>query len=344
MPIFVSRFSPERSLIGSFVAPGARRNETPERAASVTPTSAASSGTSPQGADRIELSRDLSSSVSTETPSARSAPAVSDPSAEDSTKSTPSVRSLTLLDQLRIRANSTIPSQETSVDEPAAVENPVDSPEPAPSVGVENRLGPLAERLRALTDELTASRDLAPPAAEVDSATLDDLATENQAANNTAAEEDLDILISALQDESPSVEVVSEPEVETAPAIDTQAIAAAITQQEDTSVSREAQEQTLRDGLQTIATGLRADAAIESRQNVEATARNAEAAYEVRSRREVQSNQREIQALQGDRRSAQQELRSADQAIRQLQNRNSRIQSESTQTANPGTSLDVLAQ
>jgi hypothetical protein len=339
MPIFVSRFSPERSLIGSFVAPGSRRNETPERTATVQPTSAASSGTTPQGADRVELTR-----VSTETASTRSAPAISDPSAEVSTESTSSsVGSLTLLDQLRLRANSATPTQDSPADQPA-VENPVDSPAPPSSVGVENRLGPLAERLRALTDELAASRTEA-PAAATNPVVVDDLVAENQSANSSAAEESLDSLITALQDEGTAVAVAAEPPVAEEPTIDVQAVAAAIAEhREETVASRDTQDQTLREGLQSIATGLRADAAIESRQNVQETARNAEAASQVRSRREVQSNQREIQALQGDRRSAQQELRNADQSIRQLQSRNNRVQSESTQQANPGTSLDVLAQ
>jgi phage protein D len=211
-------------------------------------------------------------------------------------------------------------------------------------VGVENRLGPLAERLRALTDELAASRTEA-PAAATNPVVVDDLVAENQSANSSAAEESLDSLITALQDEGTAVAVAAEPPVAEEPTIDVQAVAAAIAEhREETVASRDTQDQTLREGLQSIATGLRADAAIESRQNVQETARNAEAASQVRSRREVQSNQREIQALQGDRRSAQQELRNADQSIRQLQSRNNRVQSESTQQANPGTSLDVLAQ
>ncbi|HAA75804.1 TPA: hypothetical protein DCE37_11880 [Candidatus Latescibacteria bacterium] len=349
MPIFVSRFSPERSLIGSFVALGSRRNETPERSATETPTSAASSGTSPQGADLAELARalrspDLTTQVPTQDSSTRSASVtVSDPSAEVSTESTStSIGSLTLLDQLRLRASS--PIQDSPVDEPApAVENPVDSPTPPPSVGVENRLGPLAERLRALTDELTANRSAEAPAIEAPAAdVVSQQATENQSANAAAAEENLDNLIIALQEEGAAEAPAAGADPE--PTIDAEAIATAIAQQEATLVSRDTQEQRLREGLQTIAAGLQADAAIQSRQNVDQTTRNAEAASEVKSRREVQQNQREIQSLQGDRRAAQQDLRSADRAIRQLQSRNIQIQSDSAQTANPGTSLDVLAQ
>ena len=350
MPIFVSRFSPERSLIGSFFASGSRRNETPERAASRTQTSAASSGNSPQGADRVELSRagrsqDLTSQVSTAQSSTRSAPVTVTERSSDAVPGGPSasVGSLTLLDQLRLRRNGALPIQDNSDAQPSeAVENPVDSPTPSASIGVGNRLGPLAERLRVLTEELATNRNEAPPP-QPDSAVLDNVIAENETANAAAAEESLDNLIGALQAEGTTLTGTEGPSV-TEPAIDTQAIAEAITQQSETVVSRETQEQTLRAGLQTIASGLRADAAIETRQNVEATARNAEATSQVRSRREVQQNQRDIQSMQAGRRSAQQEVRNADQAIRQLQSRNARIQTESSQPASPGTSLDLLAQ
>ena len=348
MPIFVSRFSPERSLIGSFFASGSRRNETPERTASRTQTSAASSGNSPQGADRVELTRagrsQFTSQVSTEISSTRSAPVTVSERSTDAVPESPSasIGSLTLLDQLRLRRNGAIPIQDRSDVQPSeAVENPVDSPTPPASVGIGNRLGPLAERLRVLTEELAANRNEA-PAPQPDSAVIDDLIAENESANAAAAEESLDNLIVALQVEGTAL-VGTEGPAAPEPAIDTQAIAEAITLQSETVVSRETQEQTLREGLQTIASGLRADAAIETRQNVAATARNAEAASQVRSRREIQLNQREIQSAQAGRRSAQQEVRKADQAIRQLQSRNSRIQTESSQPAT-GTSLDLLAQ
>jgi hypothetical protein len=195
--------------------------------------------------------------------------------------------------------------------------------------------------LLALTQELASSRPEAPEA-QPDAGVVGDLAAENQLANAAAAEENLDSLIAALQEEGAEEPVAAV--VESEPVMDTEAITEAITQQADTVVSRNTQEQTLRDDLQSIATGLRSDAAIESRQNVEATARNADAASAVRSRREVQKNQRDIQALQADRRSAQQEVRNADQAIRQLQSKNNRAQSETLQPVNPGTSLDVIAQ
>lgn len=342
MPIFLSRFSPERSLLGNFIAPGSQPKETPERAASETQTSAASSGNSIQDADRVELTRDLASPVSTEASSTRSVSVtVSEQSAPADTSENPAAKgSLTLLGQLLLRRNGATPIQETPSNHPSdTLEDSDNSISQAPlAVGAES---PLADRLRALTQELASNRTEA-PIAQSDPGLVEDLAAENLSANAAAAEENLDNLITALQEEGAEEPVAAV--VESEPVIDTEAITEAITQQDDTVVSRDTQEQTLRDGLQSIATGLRSDAAIESRQNVEATARNADAASAVRSRREVQQNQRDIQALQADRRSAQQEVRNADQAIRQLQSRNNRAQSETLQPVNPGTSLDVIAQ
>ncbi len=339
MPIFVSRFSPERSLIGSFITPGSRGKETPERVASRTQTSAASSGNTPQGAERVELTRvgrsqDLNSPVPTEE---------SSPAAVSGSPSA-SIGSLTLLDQLRLRRSGANPIRNNPAFEPdKAAENPVDSPTPPASVGVGNRLGLLAERLRTLTEELASNRNEA-PAPQAGPAVVSDLVAENASANAAATEESLENLIVALQAEGTRVDGTGAPPAAPEATINTQAIAEAITQQAETVVTRDTQEQTLREGLQTIASGLRADAAIETRQNVEATARNAEAASQVRSRKEVQQNQRDIQSMQSSRRSAQQKVRSADQAIRQLQSRNTRIQSESNKPVTPGTSLDLLAQ
>jgi hypothetical protein len=350
MPIFVSRFSSERSLVGSFTASSSRLNGTPERGTSATQTSAASSGTS-QSANRVERTRGLTSPVATsrngsaQSGSARSASATNpeNPASSGASEGSSNVGSLTLLDQLRLRSNNTNPVQDTPSDSttsPAA--SPPSSSVPS-SEGSESRLGPLAERLRALTAELSASRAEA-PTSQPDPGVVDNLISENQSANAAAAEENLGSLIEALQDDGAATQAAASPPVETEPALDVEAIATAITERAEAAPSRESQQQTLREGLSTIASGLRADAAIESRQNVEASARSSSASANVQARQEVQQNQREIQSLQSDRRSAQQEARNADQAIRQLQSRSNRVQAESTKPANPGTSLDVLAQ
>jgi len=193
-----------------------------------------------------------------------------------------------------------------------------------------------------LTAELSASHAEA-TTSQPDPGVVDNLISENQTANAAAAEDNLGSLIEALRGDGAATPAAAPP-VETEPALDVEAIATAITERAEAAPSRESQQQTLREGLSTIASGLRADAAIESRQNVEASAQSASASADVQARREVQSNQRDIQSLQSDRRAAQQEARNADQAIRQLQSRSNRVQAEATKPANPGTSLDVLAQ
>ncbi len=105
--------------------------------------------------------------------------------------------------------------------------------------------------------------------------------------------------------------------------------------------TREDQQASLREDLHTIADGLRTDAAIESRQSVQQTARSTEQATVRAQREEIRENQTEINSLQTTRRGMQQELQQTDQAIRQLQSRNSRIQN--SQSTDAGTSLDILA-
>jgi hypothetical protein len=350
MPIFVSRFSSERSLIGSFTASSSRRNGTTERGTSATQTSAASSSTS-QSANRFERTRGLTSPVATsrngsaQSGSARSASATNpeSPASSGAFEGSSNVGSLTLLDQLRLRSNNTNPVQDTPSD---STTSPAASP-PHSSVrspeGSESSLGALAARLRALTAELSASR-AGGPTSQPDPEAFDNLISENQSANAAADEENLRILIEALKDDGTATQATAPPPVKTEPALDVAAIATAITERAEAAPSRESQQQTLREGLSTIASGLRADAAIETRQNVEASARSASASADIQARQEMQQNQRDIHSLQSERRSAQQEARNADKAIRQLQIRSNRVQAESTKPANPGTSLDVLAQ
>ncbi|MDP6040073.1 MAG: hypothetical protein QGG64_16100, partial [Candidatus Latescibacteria bacterium] len=103
---------------------------------------------------------------------------------------------------------------------------------------------------------------------------------------------------------------------------------------------RETQEADLRRDLQTIASGLQADAAIESQRNVAQTARNAEAAIQHENQSSIRENQTEIHSLQASRRSLQQEAQRTDQAIRQLQNETSQLRNSGPAT----TSIDILAQ
>ena len=109
-------------------------------------------------------------------------------------------------------------------------------------------------------------------------------------------------------------------------------------------IPREIQEQELQRDLQTISTGLQADAAIEGRRNAELATRNSERTTAQNDRREVRDNQSEVNALQSERRRMMQDVQRTDQAIRQLQSRSARLQNGANGTSSSGTSLDLLAQ
>jgi hypothetical protein len=107
---------------------------------------------------------------------------------------------------------------------------------------------------------------------------------------------------------------------------------------------RQVQEEGLQQDVRTIASGLRSDAAIQSRLNAEQTARNAEQSARQGQRQEIRDNQTQIRSIQAERRQLQQEVQRADQAIRQLQNRNARMQGNASTPINPATSLDILVE
>ena len=324
MPIFVSRFSPERSLIGNFLSPRTPAREVQERAETdlrVAPTG--NGGNSAQRGDRVRPAENRSAPDA-----ARSTPD-NTASAQDATSQNIRPDSLTLLDQLRLRRNAA--NLVAEIRQSVGSAEPIQDP-PAESETAAGGAGPLAERLTALVEELASDGP-----GEVDAPTeaspdlIETVSAENQQANATAATERLEVLIDALQT-SDTVEVG-------AASIQPTALPAVPTAIEP----REEQERTLRQDVQTIATGLRQDAAIEGQRAAEQTARTSNAAADRGQRQEVRDNQREIQSLQTDRRSSQQDAQRADQAIRQLQTRNNRIQSSAPQP-NAGNSLDLLAE
>ena len=320
MPIFVSRFSPERSLIGNFLSSRTPAREVQERAETdlrVAPT--ANGGNSAQRGDRVRPAENRSAPDA-----ARSTPD-NTASEQDATSQNITPDSLTLLDQLRLRRNAA--NLVAEIRESVGSAEPIQDP-PAESETAGGGAGPLAERLTALVEELASDGPggvVAPTEASPD--LIETASAENQQANEAAATERLEVLIDALQTS------------------DTAAVGAAAVPPATPTViqPREEQERTLRQDVQTIATGLRQDAAIEGQRSAEQTARTSNAAADRGQRQEVRDNQREIQSLQTDRRSSQQDVQRADQAIRQLQTRNNRIQSSAPQP-NAGNSLDLLAE
>lgn len=331
MPIFVSRFSPERSLIGRFLAPrpaapAARDGD--ENARRVTGAGngvSARSGGPKQAEDRVDSANRTTPKTSTRLTSPNDALVGGTPSTSSQSNEAPDA--LTLLDQLRLRRSSfNVTDLRDSEGSSEEVEDPPDSAATQPTAP-----NPLASRLTQLVEDLRSDVSgetdaTAAPAEGVVKA----LAIENEAANAAAATERLEGLLDALQ----SGEVVKPQDQE--PAIAPPPIVSI-------DETRETQEQELRQDLQTIATGLRTDADIEGRRNAEIAARNADAASGRNQRQEVQQNQREIQSLQAERRQAQQEAQSADQSIRQLQTQNRRIQANSSGTRSTGNALDLLS-
>ena len=101
------------------------------------------------------------------------------------------------------------------------------------------------------------------------------------------------------------------------------------------------QKSELRGNLQSISSGLQADAATEAKRTVQATARNTEVAARNEQRQTIRSNQAEVVSLQRTRRQMDQEAQATDQAIRQLQSETNRLKNGGTTT---GTTLDILAQ
>lgn len=331
MPIFVSRFSPERSLIGKFLAPrpaapAARDGD--ENARRVTGAEngvSAQRGDPTQAEDRVDSEKRTTPETSTRLTSPNDILVGGRPSTSSQSNESPDA--LTLLDQLRLRRSSfTVTYLRDSEDASEAVEDPPDGAATQPPA-----LNPLASRLTQLVEDLRSdvsgeTDTTAAPDEEVVKA----LAIENEAANAAAATERLEGLLDALQ----SGEVVKSQGQETA-------IAPPLVMSNDET--RETQEQELRRDLRIIATGLRTDAAIEGRRNAEIATHNADVASGRNQRQEVQQNQREIQSLQAERRQAQQEAQRADQSIRQLQTKNRRIQANSSGTGSTGNALDLLS-
>jgi len=105
--------------------------------------------------------------------------------------------------------------------------------------------------------------------------------------------------------------------------------------------AREDQQAELRKDLQTISSGLQADAVIENQRAVEETARGSEVAVEREQRQTVRANQTEVRNIQASKRQLNQEAQRADQAIRQLQSESARLKNSAPTS---GTALNVLAQ
>ena len=350
MPIFISRYAPDRSLVGNFLFTRTREmteedEATQGRGQNFTSSRTDAAKAPRPGEDRVELSQSTPAAATrpptragqaesgNATPPSESGgvePGVSDSGSaqqaltlaiqqENRTafQSATQARVQTFLTRVTIPTQAETPAATGQVDVDTAVAELAIERENTAALQSTQELDPgaIAQALDLRGDETLLQagaepNEAAPAAAGPPAETPVPPVAENPVTLDEAGQE------GALQSAPP----IPEP------------------------IPREIQEQELQRDLQTISTGLQADAAIEGRRNAELSARNAERSAAQNDRQEVRDNQSEINAIQSERRRMMQEVQRADQAIRQLQSRSARLQNGANRTSNAGTSLDLLAQ
>ena len=340
MPIFVSKFSQARSLVGNFLF--ARSQGKAEEAKE----------TAAQGRDRRSDVKSLESGK--ESPGAQQEDRVELSGRQNAGLAEPAVATPK---SARPGEAADARGDDRRMDPPAANErqaqvdarSKAEAPGP-PSLSVPLRSPALGNGTMAVAPAPEETAAAGEPGRRLG------IREENVQANRNASVERLDALRDRLSaanradelEETPNMAVVEaeqeeKGEMPAAPQPQEGPPARALLREEAQPAElppRETQEQRLQQDVQTIASGLRADAAIESQQNVEQTARNTQAAAEQGQRSEMRENQMEIRALQAERRQLQMEASQKDQAIRQLQSRTSRLQGGSVNVP----TFDVLAQ
>ncbi len=347
MPIFISRYAPDRSLVGNFLFTRTRETEEDEAAQGRGQNLRSSRTDAAQairpGEDRVELSQSSpvdatrppsqagQSESGTAAPTPESGGAV--PGASDAGTAQ---QALTLSIQQENRTASQSATQArvytllTRVPfqaETSAATRRVDADSAVAELGVE-RENVTALQSAQTGDPVAVAQALDLPEGE---SPLAEGAEPNGAAPAASGPPAETPVPQAAENPVTQDEAGQEGALQSAPPI-------------PEPIPREIQEQELQRDLQTISTGLQTDAAIEGRRNVELAARTAERSAAQNGRREVRDNQSEVNALQSERRRMMQEAQRADQAIRQLQSRNARLQNGANGTPNTGTSLDLLAQ
>ena len=348
MPIFISKYSPDRSLVGNFLFTGTRDKTeegeaTQGRGQSVTPSRTDAAKAPKPGEDRVELSQ--SSPAEATRPPSRAGqldsgtaaqPLASGGAQAEVSGARTAEQALTLAVQQENRAASQSATQARVYTLLSRVTFQADTPAATKRVDVDTAIAELnIERENVAALQSAQAQDPSAIAQALDLAAGEAVSQEGVG----VGEAGVPSADPRAEDQVPLAAEVPEAEGEAGQAAAQQG-APPIPE----PIPREIQEQDLQRDLQTISTGLQADAAIEGRRNVELAARNADRATERNDRREIRQNQSEVTTIQSERRRMMQEVQRADQAIRQLQSRNSRLQSGSNRTSNAGTSLDLLAQ
>ncbi len=342
MPIFISPFSPERSLVGNFLSTRSQKNSGDSEPASAqkrqanTPKTEAARGLD-QPQDRLDLSQPQTASAPEET-------RTGNPTGTDSTSRVPGTETSRTT---QTSENST-PAQQTRTAEAGNTSARASEPK-------EKSSNPLFLRL----DQNLSSNASGRTTSGISSAGnfLASLQQENRDAARSAISTRLDALVSRLEQNRQAEETRAEEEIQiqatepetAAPETATREASEPKTspqqvQQTIEPLPREIQEQELQRNLQSISSGLQADAATESRRTAEAIGQKTQQATAQNQTEQIQENRTEVQSLQGERRQLQQDIQEKDQAIRQIQNQIARLQSSGSQTRNSGSQLDILAQ
>ena len=325
MPIFTSRFSPEKSLVGTFLSPRSRETDDAESRKEKRQTDSASTF---RASDRLEIA----GRQQAETVQVRSSKQTTEVRARETGQQ--DARQLNLRRALREagrleRTPSEVPtplpvkSTDTPFNAPAAEENR-DASESA-----------LPPRLEALVSRLSDLR--------IERA-LQAIQNENADAAETAGPEPLKALVEQVGRNDQQGPTAVGPQEEESAVLHPERIDRLVErlQAQVAAPEREIQEADLRRDLQTIASGLQADAAVGNQRNVAQPARKAEGSTQSENQNTIRENQTEIRSLQSNRRSLRQEAQRTEQAIRQLQNETSQLRNSGSAAVT--TSIDILAQ
>lgn len=348
MPIFTSRFSSERSLVGSFITSRIQENKDAESKDKNRRTDSATSRTSQKATtDRLDITNKQQNSFAAAL--GRSSEQTADARTDKSVADSQVARQLTLrkASQEAVVARSNLSSSPEELSIGASASKNTQSASTAPKTTITNEnfnalQSALTNRLDALVKQLSDARTVQSVQANQ---------KENTVAVQNAKPESLLALTDRVAKSTPSTpasiredEAVVDPTVRLEKRIEIlrdKKVELASTFVPPAPPPPEEQKAQLRSNLQAISTGLQADAALEKQRNVAQTQRNADVATEREQRQTIRENQSEISNLQVTRRQLDQEAQRTDQAIRQLQNETARVKNGATSS---GTALNILAQ
>jgi len=347
MPIFTSRFSSERSLVGSIATSRIQENKDAESKDKNRRTDSATSRTSQKATtDRLEISNKQQTSFAA---LVRSSEKTVDARADKSVADSQVARQLTLrkASQETVVARSNLSSSSKELPIAASANKNTQSASIAQKTtltqenfnalqsALTNRLDALVKQLSDVRTQQSVQANTKENTVAAQNATPESLAALNKSVAQTTPStppsiRDDEVVVDATAQLEKRIEKLRDKKVELAS-----------TFVPPKPPESELQKAELRDNLQAISTGLQNDAAIEKQRNVSETQRNAEVATEREQRQTIRENQSEISNLQVSRRQLDQEAQRTDQAIRQLQNETARLKNGATSS---GTALNILAQ